>query len=196
MGITKRGIVSNSSIQEKGLSSTNLFPGFSYYNSGSYSYNSSENKYTIVSAVTSSTWGSGVNLTTGKIHVPYKMIYRVILDVYVSTAHTVVIDINNYPESGTIQGGNDNDTNRTNTTFNIGANTWTTITFGSQNIHPNNMNGTDIIVYDGIGLRTANDASSVTWYIRNPRVYVGDSAQFTNASISATTCIAKEIHEF
>lgn len=171
---------------EADLSTANFFPGFQNYNSGSFSFDSSSNKYNIVSAVTTSTWGSGVSLISNKIHVPYKMVYRVILDVYVPTAHSIQIDINNSPASGTIQGGNDNDANRTETLFNIPAGTWTTISWGSQNIHANNTNGVDIIVYDGIGLKTSGDSASITWNIRNPRVYIGYSPAFTNVSMSPT----------
>lgn len=195
MSITKTGIMTNNILQENGLSTVNYFPGFNNFNSASYSYNTSENKYTIVSAVTTSVWGSGVCLVSNKIRVPHKMVYRVILDIYVPTEHDIQIDINNSPISGTITGGNDNDYGRTITNFNIPAKTWTTIIFGSGNNNTNNTNGVDISPYDAIGLITSGDSSAVTWYIRNPRVYIGPSDEFIKASINSQKIISNQIIE-
>lgn len=174
MNFEKTGIVSTGNVIENGmLSGYNYLSGatFKNYNSGTIT-GPVDGKYTITSSVTSSSWGAGFYIGENKILVPYGCMYRVMLEVYVPTAHGIQVDINNSVPSGVnIQGGNDND--RTGTYFDIPANTWTTITWGSSNLHSNNTQHVDIAVYDGIGLKTASDSSAITWYMRNPRAYIG-----------------------
>lgn len=176
MSFEKTGIVSTGNVIENGmLSGYNYLSGatFKNYNSGTIT-GPVDGKYTITSSVTSSSWGAGFYIGKNKILVPYGCMYRVMLEVYVPTAHGIQVDINNSVPSGVnIQGGNDNDNGRTGTYFDIPANTWTTITWGSSNLHSNNTQHVDIAVYDGIGLKTASDSSAITWYMRNPRAYIG-----------------------
>ena len=97
------------------------------------------------------------------------------MEVYVPTAHKIVIDVNNYSCDGTSWAGNDNDnTNcRTATTFEVPANTWTTISWGSSNTHSSNTNHASIYVLDTTCLYTADDTANVVWYIRNIKVQMG-----------------------
>ena len=198
MSLYKTGIVSTRSFVENGINGVynRLLDGsFSNYNTGSISGPSNE-QYTVVSPVTSSTWGSGFNITNGFVIVPYGAIYRVIMEVYVPTKHSIQVDINNtVPSGATIQGGNDNDTDRTGTSFSIPAATWTTITWGSQNIHGNNTTKADICVYDGVGLITSADTASVTWYIRNARIFIGYNTR-TTPGIGNNVIYSGEICEY
>ena len=124
--------------------------------------------------MTSSSLGAGFYIGKNKILVPYGCMYRVMLEVYVPTAHGIQVDINkSEPSLVNIQGGTDNDNGRTGKYFDIPSHTWTTITWGSSNLHSNNTQHVDIAVYDGIGLKTASDSSAITWYMRNPRAYIG-----------------------
>lgn len=176
INITKQGLwISLSDFIENGSGGFNNFQktGFSNYNSGTFSV--ANGIYTITSPVTTSTWGSGVSITNGKILVPHNCIYRVKMEVNVPTAHKIQVDINNSVPSGvTIQGGNDNDLTsaRTAAAWNISANTWTTIEWGSKNAHTSNTTGVDISVCDGIGLVTSADSAATVWQIRNPQIYI------------------------
>lgn len=147
-----------------------FFPitAFNNYNSGSYTKDGTI--FTITSAVTSSTWGSGISVPQQIIVVPYGLSYRISFEANISTAHNIQIDINNL--CGSVS-GNDHDTGRTATTFSIPANTWTTVTWGSSNLNTTqNPDQLDIIVYDGIGLKTSEDSTAITWIIRNPKFIV------------------------
>lgn len=198
MSFNKNGIIETGSVIENGMTNGyNYFAitTFKNYNSGSIS-GPVDGKYTITSSVTSSTWGAGFYIGENKILVPYGCMYRVMLEVYVPTAHGIQVDINNSVPSGvTIQGGNDNDNGRTGTYFDIPANTWTTITWGSTNSHTNNTQHVDIAVYDGIGLKTASDTESTTWYMRNPRFYIGFNTKDTTG-IASNTIYTSNIYEY
>lgn len=194
MSISKAGVWKHGKFEENLLSTYNFFSSFS---NASSTVTYSSNQYTVTSPVNTSTWGSQITLTNNaKIVVPYGCIYRVMLDVQVPTQHTIVIDINNRAASGTNWSGNDNDlsSQRTATTFTIPANTWTTITWGSANMHASNTNKEDIYVYDSIGLRNSSDTAATTWYIKNPRVYLGFNLQ-EKASISESTMNATQFYE-
>lgn len=167
MSITKTGRWTSSEIQEN---YGKFFPitSFNNYNGGTFS--KSNNTLTITSPVTTSSWGSGISIPQNKIIIPYGYTYRISFEVNVSTAHTIVIDINNL--CGTVS-GNDHDTGRTATTFNIPANTWTEVTWGSSNLNTSqNPDQLDINVYDGIGLKTSSDTASITWTMRNPKFII------------------------
>lgn len=198
MSFEKTGIVSTGNIIESGmLSGYNYLSGatFKNYNSGTIT-GPTNGKYTIVSAVTSSTWGAGFNLPN--IILPYGCTYRVSMEVYIPTAHGIQVDINNSVPSGvTIQGGNDNDNGslRTGTGFSIPATTWTTITWGSINSNEKNTQHVDISVYDGIGLKTASDTAAITWYMRNPRFYIGFNTKDTTG-IASNTIYTSDIYEY
>lgn len=169
------------------FSTENIFPGFNNYSSGTQTYNAATKTYTIVSAVTSSTWGSGVSIAStasAGVHVPYGYSYRFSAEVKVPSAHTITIDFNNYACSGSSWAGNDNDNGSYRTgsasgttsgnVISIPANTWTKIFFGTKNLHASNIDQVPIYIVDGIGLNTASDSASITWYIRNPKVQIGD----------------------
>lgn len=192
--LIKTGVFNASTFTENSMSDMAL-KSFNAYNGGSISGPSS-GQYTIVSPVTSSSWGSGISLAQGQIVVPKDCLYRVMLEVYVPSAHTIVVDINNTVGVGSTWNGNDNDltSTRTATTFSIAANTWTTITWGSSNAHASNTDGVDILPYDGIGLRTSDDSASTTWNMRNPRFSVFYN-QRTNAGVDASTAYALQFVE-
>lgn len=165
--ITKTGILSaQNELVEFGLSE-NLWQGIN-------GYSSSNGIYTINSAVSTSGWGSGFSL---KDHIfPYGTYYRVSMDVKVPSAHRIQIDINNKtPSTITAWSGNDNDIvgQRTGTSFNIPADVWTTITWGSINLNPNNTTHSDLYVYDNVGLITSGDSATVQWQMKNPKYQLG-----------------------
>lgn len=169
MNVTKTGIFQISTFQENGSSNANIFPGFKNY------FPDATGKYTINSTVTDSTFGSGTSIIYGKVIVPYGSLYRISMDIYVPTTHKIQIDINNNVPNGTAWHGNDNDlsSTRTTTNFTIPATTWTTITWGSSNLHSLNTKQEDICVYDNIGLVTKDDTAAVTWYIKNVSLQIG-----------------------
>lgn len=178
MSITKSGLWTSSTFQENYGNWTPIETFNGGYNSGSYT--KSGTTFSINSAVTTSSWGSGISIPQSPIIVPYGYIYRVTFEAYVPTTHNIVIDINNL--CGSVS-GNDHDTGRTGTTFSIPATTWTTVTWGSSNTNTSqNPDELDIIVYDGIGLATSADTAAVSWQIRNPKFIVYKDTQ-TVASI-------------
>lgn len=188
--IGKNGVLT-SILQENSQSSFNFYDLVGFNNGTStLSYNSSTSIFTVTSPVSTSTWGAAFSIANNKFYVPYQSIYRVSLEIYVPTAHKIVIDINNKAESGENWSGNDNDLTsaRTATTFNIPANVWTTITFGSTNAHVDNTSHLGLYVYDGIGLYTADDTATVTWQFRNPKMTLGWNNK-TISSISNTNTI-------
>lgn len=166
MSITKTGRWISPEFQEN-YGKFFSIDSFNNYNNGTFIKNN--NIFTITSAITTSSWGSGVSIPRNII-VPYGYTYRVFCEVNMSSAHTIVIDINNL--CGNVS-GNDHDSGRTATSFNIAADTWTTINWGSSNLNTaQNPDQLDIIVYDGIGLKTSEDTASINWTMRNPRFVV------------------------
>ena len=167
------------SLQDPNLSTSNMFPGFNNYNSGSFTFDNASQIYTITSAVTTSTWGSGVSIAstaTSGFRVPWNSSYRISMEVYVETAHTITVDFNNYACSGSSWSGNDNDGGgRTTNIFSIPAATWTKISWGTSNKHTGNTNQVPIYIVDGIGLNTGNDEASVVWKIRKVHMQLGDT---------------------
>lgn len=164
--ITKTGILSTQNDFIEFELSDNLWQGIN-------NYSPSNGIYTINSAVSTSTWGTGFSL---KDHIfPYGTYYRVSMDVNVPSAHIIQVDINNKVPNGVNWSGNDHDitSQRTPTTFNIPANTWTTITWGGVNLSTANTGHWDLTVYDGVGLRTNNDSATVQWQMRNPKFQLG-----------------------
>lgn len=146
------------------------------YNNGSIT-GPTDGQYTIKSPIVPSSWGCGFYIAEYRVMVPYGYIYRVEMEIYVPTAHDIQIDVNNSVQSGySAWNGNDNDNAglRTPVYFSIPAKTWTKLRWGSSNTSEKNTNHVDIYVYDGIGLVTSSDTESpTTWYMRNPKVYVG-----------------------
>ena len=175
MSISKNGTVMKSMFQEHGTRVL-TFPGF---NSGTSKVVYTNGQYIITSPVSSSTWGANFSIITDKIRVPYGMTYKLSMDVYVPTKHTLRIDVNNKAITGGNWNGNDNDLADarigvyTSSNLTIPAETWTTIYWGAANIHPDNVNQVDLIVYDGIGLLNKDDTETTTWYIKNPKIEIG-----------------------
>lgn len=180
INVSKKGILSvKDTLVENNIKfGYNLLPENCFnggYYAGSISTIDSTGKYTVTSPVNSTTWGTGFSIKNNIIIVPYGCIYRFKMDVFVPTAHKIQVDINNAVPGGTVWSGNDNDVtaSRYYSNLSIPANTWTTVIFGGINAHEKNTKKEDISVYDGIGLVTSADTASVTWYVRNPAVYVG-----------------------
>lgn len=182
MSITKTGIWTSESFQENYGSYISI-PDFTNYNGGTHS--KSGNVFSITSPVSTSTWGTGINIPTSTYYLPYGYIYRIEFEVNIPTAHTLVIDINNAAaETPAPTTDNDNDLSsaRTATTFSIPANTWTKVIWGSKNLHASNTTEVGLYIYDGIGVRTSEDSAAVAWQLRDPRIIIYKDTQ-TVASI-------------
>lgn len=178
MSITKTGIWTSDIFQENYGTYIPIDTFNGGYNSGSFT--KSGTTFNITSQVVSTSWGSGISIPQGPITVPYGYTYRVIFDAYMTATHNITIDINNH--CGSVS-GNDHDTSRTGTIFSIPANTWTTVTWGASNTNTSqNPDQLDIVVYDGIGLNTANDNAATSWQMRNPKFVIYKDTQ-TIASI-------------
>lgn len=151
-------------------------------NSGATSvgYNKDTHTYTIVSPVGDSTWGYGLNIgSTNKCIVPWNSTYRFSFEVWVPTQHEIRVDFNNYANEGSSWSGNDNDLTSArynDTVITVPAQTWTKLVFGSKNANTNNTNQVAIYDVSKIGLRTMNDTEPVTWYLRNFKYELGDTA--------------------
>lgn len=139
------------------------------------SYSKEKNVYEISSPIPTDSWGHGVQFNN-KSSIPYGETYRASIEVYVPIEGcSIVIDFNNIPVNGVAWAGNDNDTggnSRKNSELRIPANTWTKIWWGTANTNASNVNKLNLLIYDGIGL--TGQTSTVTWYIRNPKIELGD----------------------
>lgn len=188
MSITKTGIWTSDTFQEN-YGSYIPIPDFANYNGGTHS--KSGNVFSITSPVSTSTWGTGVNIPISTYYLPYKYAYRIEFEVNIPTAHTLVVDINNAAaETPAPTTGNDNDLSsmRTATSFSIPANTWTKVTWGSKNFHASNTAGVGLYIYDGIGVRTSDDSAAITWQLRNPRIIMfEDEQQIASIGKNGTT---------
>lgn len=179
INISKKGVLSvKDTLVENNMNfGYNLLPEncFNGYYTGTISTIDSTGKYTVTSPVSSTSWGTGFSIKNNIIIVPYGCIYRFKMDVFVPTAHKIQVDNNNTVPGGTVWSGNDNDniTKRYYSNLSIPANTWTTVIIGSSNTSEKNTKKEDISIYDGIGLVTSADTAPITWYVRNPAVYVG-----------------------
>ena len=141
-------------------------------------YDSSFNGYTVGSAVSTGSWGSGFNIPNNDMVVPYGSSYTVSMDVYVPSKHSLTIDFNNAVSSGSAWSGNDNDNNGTRWTkniTNIPANTWTHVSFGSTNSHASNTSHIGIKPGDYVGLITSGDSAAVSWKVKNIKVELGST---------------------
>lgn len=136
----------------------------------SIAYDDNYSRYTLVSKYgsgVSSTWGSGPCLNY--LLVPYGYTYRISMDVYVPTAHTFQVDVNNRTADGSTNwSGNDNDlTSSRVVSTGITAGKWSHIYWGSTNAHASNTNKVNLQAYDTLGLKTSGDSAATTWYIKN-----------------------------
>lgn len=175
-----KGLVAHYKLSGDG--GVNLLPlgGLTKNGATSVTYDKYTDTYTIVSPVGTTTWGYGVNVNQSlKVIIPYGATYRFSAEVYVPTAHTLKFDYNNTSADSTTLanwGGNDNDNTGTRlaSSFSIPANQWTRIVAGSSNTATGNTAGVGIIDYSLLGLYTANDTESVTWYVRHPKIELGN----------------------
>ena len=165
---------------DRGLGNPNLLRmgGLVNNNATSTSYDEKTDTYTIVSPVSDSTWGVGVKIgTTNKVVIPYGEYYRISMEVYVPTTHTLAVDYNNYSNDSSVASwnGNDNDLSsaRLAGTASIPGGKWTKVVFGSQNAHASNTSKAVIYETSTFGIRTSADTEPVTWYIRHPKVELG-----------------------
>ena len=177
-----KGLVAHYKLEASNIN-TNLAVFNPLVNSGSssISFDRTTNTYTMVAPVGDSTWGYGAVIgATNKCIVPYNSYYRFSFEAYVPTEHVLVVDYNNYSNNSSVVSwnGNDNDLGsaRLANTKTIPANTWTKCVFGSQNAHASNTSHVDIYENSKIGIRTANDAGPVTWYLRNFKFELDDKA--------------------
>ena len=88
-------------------------------------------------------------------------------------AVTVNWDINNYAVSGSSWSGNDNDTNRKNSSKSIPANQWTKCWFSYANTHGSNTNKVDLYDNSLFGVVMKNETSNLTFKIRNVKAELG-----------------------
>ena len=170
----------------KGLSNT------SYYG-GTYSYDTSNKVYNVITSTSSmnSNWGSGVSLNSSEL-IPYNKWYIVSFEIYAPVSSSVVIDINNYVNSGDNLNGNDNDFgpssaeknrifylegNQTSSSnqFSVAANNWYKVTFGYKNSRSDNTSKIPIIDYSGIGFVHDTSLGNQTFKIRNVQEMIADN---------------------
>ena len=168
---------------DRGLGNPNLLRmgGLVNNSATSTSYDEKTDTYTIVSPVSDSTWGVGVKIgTTNKVVIPYGEYYRISMEVYVPTTHTLAVDYNNYSNDSSVASwnGNDNDLSsaRLEGTASIPGGKWTKVVFGSQNAHASNTSKAAMYETSTFGIRTSADTEPVTWYIRHPKVELGTIA--------------------
>ena len=174
---------------------------FAAFNSGTQTVNGTNDTgiyFNITSPVTTNGFGSGRNLYPRTFPLPYGYRYRIRMEVRIPSAHTMKVDVNNDVELGhSGWQGNDNDLDvlRTPTSFSIPANTWTTIEWGSANVHPLNTTHENIYVRDGFGVVTKDDSAAVTWEMRFPQIKIYKDTN-TNFSIGKDgTTHANQIYE-
>lgn len=168
---------------DRGLGNPNLLRmgGLVNNSATSTSYDEKTDTYTIVSPVSDSTWGVGVKIgTTNKVVIPYGEYYRISMEVYVPTTHTLVVDYNNYSNDSSVANWNSNDNDLSSArlagTVSIPGGKWTKVVFGSQNAHASNTSKVAIYETSTFGIKTTTDTEPVTWYIRHPKVELGTTA--------------------
>ena len=88
-------------------------------------------------------------------------------------AVTVNWDVNNYAVSGSSWAGNDNDTNRKNSSKSIPANQWTKCWFSYANTNGSNTNKVDLYDNSVFGVVMKNETSDLTFKIRNVKAELG-----------------------
>ena len=168
---------------DRGLGNPNLLRmgGLTNNSATSTSYDEKTDTYTIVSPVSDSIWGVGVKIgTTNKVVIPYGEYYRISMEVYVPSEHTLVVDYNNYSNDSSVANWNSNDNDlssaRLAETVSIPGGKWTKVIFGSQNAHASNTSKVAIYETSTFGIETTTDTKPVTWYIRHPKVELGTTA--------------------
>ena len=140
---------------------------------------SMDSKAVTTPTTASTTWGSGFAFPSDAAHcavIPYGAEYRCSVDVLLPVDGRIVVDMNNYAKSGTGWTGNDNDnTNkRTSNAFNVKANVWTRLSWGSENTSDANTGKQTIYINDYVGLLP--QSAAVTWHYRGLKVELGNKA--------------------
>jgi len=140
---------------------------------------SMDSKAVTTPTTASTTWGSGFAFpadASRRAVIPYGAEYRCSVDVLLPVDGRIVVDMNNYAEVGTSWAGNDNDNSnrRTATAFNVKANVWTRISWGSENTRDANAGKQAIYVNDSVGLLP--QSAAVTWHYRGLKVELGNKA--------------------
>lgn len=140
---------------------------------------SMDSKAVTTPTTASTTWGSGFAFPSDYAHravIPYGAEYRCSVDVLLPVDGRIVVDMDTYVESGTSWTGNDNDnmSKRTPTIFNVKANVWTRLSWGSENTSDANTGKQTIYVNDSVGLLP--QSSAVTWHYRGLKVELGNKA--------------------
>lgn len=140
---------------------------------------SMDSKAVTTPTTASTTWGSGFAFPAdAALHavIPYGAEYRCSVDVLLPVDGRFVVDMNTYAESGTSWAGNDNDnTNkRTANAFNVKANVWTRLSWGSENTNAANTGKQAIYINDSVGLLP--QSADVTWHYRGLKVELGNKA--------------------
>ena len=135
------------------------------------SYDRNTNVYTVTCPTTTYSYGTGLTFNN-KAKIPFDKAYRASIEIYSPVAVLTIIDINNIVLNYST-GSNDNDgSGRTNTEFNIPANKWTKIGWGSINNNTTmNPEKRDITIYDSIGVKGHTETIEVQF--RNPKIELG-----------------------
>lgn len=140
---------------------------------------SMDSKAVTTPTTASTTWGSGFAFPSDDAHhavIPYGAEYRCSVDVLLPVDGRIVVDMNTYAKGGTGWTGNDNDntSKRTANAFNVKANVWTRLSWGSENTSDANTGKQAIYVIDSVGLLP--QSSAVTWHYRGLKVELGNRA--------------------
>lgn len=111
-----------------------------------------------------------------RAEIPYGCEYRASVDVLFPADNTIYVDINNAPTSGNAWAGNDNDNRekRVNLHINVKGGIWTRIFWGSENSNPRNTSKVNLIVYDGLYLKTQPTEVKAKW--KCMKVEIGNRA--------------------
>ena len=169
---------------DKGTGNPNLLRanGIVNQDATSVSYNEHDDIYTIVSPVNTSTWGTGVKIhNANPVVIPYGEYYRTSMDIYVPSEQILVVDYNNHSNDSSVADWNSNDNDLTSarlpSSYTLPAKKWTRVVLGSQNAHASNTSKAAIYENSKIAIRTTESTTSpVTWYIRHPKVELGQEA--------------------
>lgn len=156
--------------------------------SSSVTYYPDTDAYEIVSKYGDSVseWGSTAAINTNCNSVPFGSYYRVSMDIYIPTAHTVRVDTNNYPASGSAWNGNDNDLiSGRRYSFPVVAGQWAHCYIIGYNNDALNTNKVALRVSDRIGLQTRNDTAATTWWIKNYKFETSQSSDFSTVAVTS-----------
>ena len=106
---------------------------------------------------------------------PYGTRYIMEFDILVPSTHTLQVDMNNTPISGSAWNGNDNDTNRGTQSRSISGGVSTHVRVTGKNSNALNTEHIPLLAWDFYGINTKNDTEVITYTIKNMRFTVCDS---------------------